>query len=408
MKRWARYLALTLMLGCAMMANTSPGHSENVSEGENIISLRASYPIPNEFKHESAWAHDNRRFALAIGNEVLIFDTGDPDSKPRSLNSSIGPVADSFIAWSPDDEMIAVSQGSGKKNGVSVYRVADGELLAQRLLETSTEGDLVYREFLKGKGPVTFSLDGKSLWVTRAPLLALKAPPFLYAIRLSLPGLEMQDELKIEPPIEGRPIMVHNVYIDSPAGRPILSLAALANMAPTGAPIYAPFAYAIDLETKTEVFPHFVLSNENRSGFFRSPQHIYVPQDPSFILVRLTPGIETRPGVDHHPEFDRLFEGYDTRKGQVIVTYEGVNGDGPERGAIANSAVLPDGSLTIASWSRFLIDTVGGLVVLETKTGRVRQRIGNIPAYYIWLSPDGRSFAVTKGNHRLEIYSINH
>ena len=239
--------------------------------------------------------------------------------------------------------------------------------------------------------------------------LYLKAPPFVYAIRLSLPGLEMVDELNIEPPVERRPVMVQRLDIDTPAGRPLLSLVAGANLTLKPAyPLYVPFAYAFDLETKTEVFPHFALSNENRSGFFRTPRQIHVLQDPSFILVRLQAAVTTVPGVEHHPEFDRLFEGYDTRKGEVIVTYEGENGDGPERGAIANSAVLPDGSLTIASWSRFLIDTVGGLVVLETKTGRVRQRIGNIPAYYIWLSPDGRSFAVTKGNHRLEIYSINH
>ena len=318
MRVWACYAAFALMLGGTMNANASPALAENVLEGGNILSLQASYPIPNELTHGSAWAHDYHRFTFATGSEVLIFDTRDPESRPKSLSNSIGPVAFSFIAWSPDDELIAVSQGGGNKFGISIYRVADGRLLAQRLLKPSEDGDyrnfkleqdFPYREFFMGQGPVTFNLDGTSLWVSHPTLLFSNPLPFVYAVRLRLPDLEVVDEIKIEPPVEGRPVLVLHPHIDATAGRPVLTLAVWARMPSKGAPIFEPFAYAFDLETKAEVFPHFRLSNENRSGFFRLPEQIHVLRDPSLILVRLTPAVGTRPGVRSPPGIRPSFRG---------------------------------------------------------------------------------------------------
>lgn len=168
-------------------------------------------------------------------------------------------------------------------------------------------------------------------------------------------------------------------------------------------------AYGFDLGRKTQLFSPFKLDN-NRSGLHRGPAELILSPDDSYGLVRFnnTTSWNGKDPIDK--TLDRLFEGYDTRTGQRLVSFGGQNGDKPEAGVIDRSVLSQDGQMIVGLWHRGRTRE-GGLVVLDAHNGAVRQRIrfgemALLAPMRVTLSPDGTRLASFTNYNEIRLYRI--
>jgi len=253
---------------------------------------------------------------------------------------------------------------------------------------------------------MAFAEQGRSLWV--ACTIASASEPFAAALKLNVSDLSDSDRLLITPPVAGQNAQSARFSFARIGGK--LTLAALVGSVTDvfERPYFRKvrfFGRGIDLETKKDLFPQFELVDDNRSGFFRKPDELMLFPGVNFAVVRMSAAVSQVPGVPHDEQFDRLFEGYDTRTGERVVAYAGNGDHKPESGVIGTIAQLPDGALIVGRWSR--ADTgQGGLIVLAARTGTVVQRISFGRASQMALSADGRRVATVTFNGELRVYRV--
>jgi hypothetical protein len=166
------------------------------------------------------------------------------------------------------------------------------------------------------------------------------------------------------------------------------------------------FGYAIDLHAKLAIFQPFELIDDNRSGYFREAREIIPFPDHTFALVRFETGVSEVPGVPHRPEFDRLFEIYETRTGDRTAAYGGDASQSVEKGVIGNVALFDSGARMLAGWSSARAQQ-GGLLVIEPQSGRVLQRIVGARVMTIALSPDEKRLFVVTYAGAFRLYRVN-
>jgi hypothetical protein len=224
---------------------------------------------------------------------------------------------------------------------------------------------------------------------------------FPIAVKHRLPDFVVEDRIELKTPIDGKAAVPHYSFGHF-GGNQLLT--ALVGYYISGTIRY--FAYAFDLERKTELFPNFEAVDDNRSGLSRPPQQVTLLPGGTFALIRLSTATYMKPGTVPNYTFDRLFEGYDTQTGQRIVAYGGPSDATPEAGVIGEAALLHDGRSLVGRWSR-AATREGGLLVFDARSGTVRQRIRFGQTYQLALSPNGRRVATITAQGELRIYRVN-
>lgn len=400
------------------------GAPNETSEGEALLTFEKAIALdrPSIF----VWAPDNRHVAISNLGRLLVVDVDNPSGSGRPVADKIGLAV---AAWSPDGAMLALSQSAP----VSCVRVID----------TATGGEIVRREtslqqryqgFLFSHQPITFTPDGRALWVANEKIFPGHHNDSGIALKLDIRTLEALDRFDAPLPMAGERTSFDNLSFSHDNGSTQLlytATAVLLSERTQGRPPRKYFAYGYDLETKRELFPKMPIAEDNRSGFFREPRQLLTLPDKRSLLVRLDTGIGGRPGIPHHPEFDRQVEIYDCQSGQLIAHYLGLvgasgqpeipegddlemliaftrsKGSEVERGVVGNIVARPDRNFAIGWWNSALIDR-GGLVVIDPLTGRVRQRIIGMQAGAIALSPNGKCLAlIAKYYDAILFYSVN-
>jgi dipeptidyl aminopeptidase/acylaminoacyl peptidase len=368
------------------------------SEGEPILVYERSYRL-TDHPHVMVWAPDSQRIAFKEFNRgrLTVLDTDEQGGTARPIADKIFGAS---VAWSPAGDTIAVSQSS-HFSGIRLLSAHDGRELARR----EHGRDVPHERCDTRRGSVAFSVDGHSLWVT---CRVIRAPGSLtLALRRDSADLSLRDELRIDAPVSDQFTTNSHSAISWHGERPHLS-ALLASQIPKDKfsfSVTGMYGYVIDLESKTELLARFTLSDDNRSGYFRRPDELILFPGANFALARLNSGISTRPDVPVEPKFDRLFDGYDTRTGERIVSYGGETDDTPENGVIGGVAIIPGSDVMIGRWARASARH-GGLIVLEWKTGLVRQRIIGARVGRIALSPNGERLAVVTYETELRLYRV--
>ena len=391
-------LAVLGYLTGAAVAESSLAADEG-SEGRPILRLEKRIGI-KDHPQTMVWSSDNRHLAIKGFNDgkLYVYDANSADGATRVLAERIGAAS---LAWSPDGQIIAINQSPSA--AIRLIAARDGREVGRR--------DIPHRQPYENCPfstlPIAFTADGRSLWATCGRENATTSFPV--ALKLRLPDLVAEDRLMLNPPVADEKARSRSYSLARVGGKLTLSTItrSVTNVYESfGIIKQRVFATGFDLETKEQWFPRFELTDDNRSGYFRTPQELFLFPDPNFVLVRMFPNISERPGFPHDRSFDRLFEGYDARTGQRIVTYGGDNDGLPESGAIAAAQVLPNSALMIGQWSRAKPDS-GGLVVFDPRTGSVVQRIRiGRTSPHLAVSPNGQRLAHITYRGEIRLYRI--
>jgi WD40 repeat protein len=364
---------------------------EETSEGQRILVYEKSIQL--KYAPQSmAWAPDNRHLAVKGFNDAKlhVIDTRDDTASDRIILDNVGNAS---IAWSPDGQTIAVHHRSGGFNGIQLASVLNAQETARRVV--GNDGCLL------AANPIAFTHDGSALWLTcRFPMLT--APEtFPVAIKYRLPDLVADDPLVLQSPVaDGKAVtfaysLAHinnSLWLSAIIGYDVSGTRRL-------------FAYGFDLGRKAELFPHFEPADDNRSGLFRYPNQLILVPDATYGLVRLSTGTRRPPGVSTDDTSDRLFDGYDLRTGQRLVTFGGNNSQAPEAGVVGEVALLRDGRSLVGRWSRAAARE-GGLVIFDARTGTVHQRIRFGENLLLALSPDGGRLASLTRQNEIRLYQV--
>jgi WD40 repeat protein len=366
---------------------------DETSEGEAILVYEKSIKSRLPPGSSVAWSPDNRQLAVGFADGKLhVLDSN--DGTDRVILSDIGGAS---FAWSADGRTMAVHQ-SVLPHGFRLLSVADAHEIGRWSV---TQTELNDGRCPSTNMPMMFTDDGKALWVTCRTSVRHVPVTFPIAVKHRLPDLSVEDRIELKTPIDGKAAVTH-YSLGRFGGNQ--SLTALIGYHIPGKLRY--FAYAFDLERKTELFPNFEAADDNRSGLSRPPQQVILLPDGTFALIHLAPWTYMKTGTVPDYTFDRLFEGYDTHTGQRTVAYGGPSGAIPEAGVILEAALLPDGRSVVGLWSR-AATREGGLVVFDARSGAVRQRIRFGQTFQLALSPNGRRAATITAQGELRIYRVN-
>ena len=384
----------------AALAGKDP---DAISEGEEFLTFEKAVTLP-DVPLPLEWAPDNRHIAMVgyPGGGIFLLDADAPAGSGWANPQRMGPAA---FAFSPDGAMLAVLQEAP----IAMLRIFDtrsGKEMARR--ETSLQNR--YEGFLFNENPLTFTPDGRSLWITNGRRFPSDAQFPGIALKLDAGKLEAQDRFDTPPLPAGYNVgfdrSCYSFLHDNGSTQMLFYRVESLPWEGNARPLRHYFAFGYDLETKAALFPKMLVAEDNRSGFFRSPSRLFLLHGGSHLLVLLNTALSGRPGIPHHPEYDRLIEVYDLQSGQLIADYFGENSPNIERGAVGNLAFHPNGNLLIGRWNNAL-DQRGGLVVFEPLTGTVRQRIIGAPVSSIALSPNGRRLALIADNRQVRFYTVN-
>lgn len=368
------------------------------SEGQQILTFEKSIQL-SFVPERLEWSPDNRHLAAKGFNDgkLHIIDSDDERAIDRVILDRIGRAS---IAWSPDGQVVAVNQ-SAPIYGIRLASVVDAREIGRRQLVPGQKIDAC----LSASMPMAFTDDGKGLWVTCsfAPRVGARGvlPNFPIAEKYRLPDFSDEDRITLQSAIPGAGVLASvSSLARASAG---ISLSAIVGFHTPG--LTRRFAYGFDLGSKAELFPPFEIVDDARSGMSRFPSQIITLPDRSFVLIRLSGGVSTRPGQQVDEKFDRLFEGYDPRTGQRTIAYGGLSGTAPERGVVGQIALLRDGRSIVGRWSRAAARE-GGMVVFDARTGAVHQRIRSTENSLLSLSPDGRRVANVTRQGEMRLYRV--
>jgi hypothetical protein len=368
--------------------------AEEISEGRRILVFEKSISLKyGTLRME--WAPDNRRLAVIAMKgytdppNLQVIDTGDDKAADRVILKGVGH--DGSIAWSPDGQTIAVHHHTGAFYGIQLVSVINAREVAQR------SG---YDGCLSAANPMAFAHDGGALWVTcRFSVRALETFPV--AIKYRVPDLVSDDRLVLQSPVAGARAGTFAYSLASINDR--LRLSVVIGYDAPGTRRH--FAYGFDLGRKTELFPHFETVDDNRSELRRYPAELILSPDTTYGLVRLSTGTFRHSGMSTDKTLDRLFDGYDIRTSQRVVTFGGMSEKVPEAGVVGQTASLRDGETIVGRWSR-AATSEGGLVVMNARTGAVHQRIRFGQNTLLALSPDGTRLAILTYQNEIRLYRV--
>lgn len=354
-----------------------------------------------DYPYAMIWSPDSRHLAikgLDSGN-LQIYDTSTPNARARTLAEGVGPAS---LAWSRDGGLIAVNQSS-PISMLRLLNVADGREVGRR----SVSG----RPALEGcpfQGhSMAFAIDDRSLWVTCGQ--DGRTTDFPLALKFSVPDLVAEDRIAVSPPVTGERARSF-IYLWTSGHNTLLLSAIVYSVTSIPEPPSFKqrfFAYAFDVERKTELFKPFELADDNRSGQFRKPQALYLIPGTTTAIVRLLSGWTEAVGMPNKPEFDRLFESYNTRSGHRLSTHFGDDKQSrPDSGAIAAAVLLPGGKAMVGHWTREA-PRRGGLIVFDPLTGSILQRIQiQRSGPHLAVSPNGQWLASATLDGEIQIYRI--
>lgn len=406
MQLWLRSRLGLLMvlagLACPTGAAVAQGSlaADEASEGRAILRFENRIGI-KDHPQIIAWSSDNRHLALKGFNDgrLYVYDANSADGAVRVLADRIGRVA---LAWSPDGQTIAVKQ-QAPITAIRLLSAHDGKEIGRRDIPPRQP----YENCSFSDLPIAFTDDGRSLWATCGKMNATTSFPI--ALKLRLPDFVAEDRLMLSPPVSDEKTHSRSYSLARVGGKLTLSTItrSVTNVYESfGIIKHRVFATGFDVDAKAQWFPRFELTDDNRSGYFRTPQELFLFPDRNFVLVRMFPAISERPGFPHDKSFNRLFEGYDAQTGKRIITYGGSNGVQPESGAIGAAQVLPNSELMIGQWSRVNPDS-GGLIVFNPRDGTVVQRIRiGRTSNHLAVSPDGQRLAHITYRGEIRLYRI--
>jgi WD40 repeat protein len=390
------------VLACPTGAAVAQGSlaADEASEGRAILQFEKRIGI-KDHPQIIAWSSDNRHLALKGFNDgrLYVYDANSSDGAVRVLADRIGSAA---LAWSPDGQTIVLNQ-QAPISAIRLLSAHDGQEIGRRDIPLRQS----YENCPLSGLPIAFTDDGRSLWMTCGRPNATTSFPI--ALKLRLPDFVAEDRLMLDPPVSDEKTHSRNYSLARIDGKLTLSTITLSvtNVYESfGIIKQRPFATGFDLDAKAQWFPRFELIDDNRSGYFRTPQELFLFPDRNFALVRMFPGTSERPGFPHDKSFDRMFDGYDARAGKRIVTYGGYNDGRPESGAIGAAQLIPHNELMIGQWSRVKPDS-GGLIVFNPRDGTVVQRIRiGRTSSHLAVSPDGQRLAHITYRGEIRLYRI--
>jgi hypothetical protein len=390
--RQPRFVAAAFVV-LALLAPRPALAADDISEGETILVYEKSIKPRLPPASRIAWSPNNRQLAVGFADgklHVLDSDNG----TDRVLLSGIGSAS---FAWSSEGRTMAVHQ-TLSPHGFHLLSVVDAREIGRWGITQREVQDDGCPSF---NMPMMFTDDGTALWVTCRTFVRHVPMTFPIAVKHRLPDFVVEDRIELKTPIDGKAAVPH-YSLGRFGGNQ--SLTALVGYLIAGKIRY--FAYAFDLQRKTELFPSFEAVDDDRSGLSRPPQQVILLPGGTFALIRLSTATYMKPGTVPNYTFDRLFEGYDTQTGQRTVAYGGPSDATPEAGVIGDAALLHDGRSLVGRWSR-AATREGGLLVFDARSGTVRQRIRFGETHQLALSPNGRRVATITAQGELRIYRVN-
>jgi WD40 repeat protein len=432
-----RIFWLCLWLLILVGADTVP-----TGQGQEILRFLRQIPVPdNEFPTYMVWSPDGRYLALTTFNGLgFVLDvTGrDPARELRyhleasefpTTDTEIGrstrkryielggwlPISDGVLAWSPDDKWLATA-AYGSFDGVHLFSVEQGYKEVARFKNPHAE-DPTAGCWLALFGPssgktMAFTSDSRSLWVGCVARSTQKSSPFIAAIKLRLPDLVQEDQLVLDPPVEGVPADPWKFNFQMINNHLILNIIIWSNSYRKdwrNESIEERYVYSHDLENKQEVFPHFRLEPDDTSGFDRIPMCILVHRDRARVTVvygtaytQLHP-----PGGRLHESLDRLAETYDTGSGRRISAFGGLSK--LDSHDFWDAALFGASDRLVTTTERNNIgryyDT-SDITVFDGQDGRQLQKITDKFLNLIAVNEDQKLIAVSEGNDRMGTRAI--
>jgi|GEM_PF-5271082 len=372
--RWAAGLIfLVLLLGVFItpVRNRIFAVTPSVS-GENVLQFQFETRTPGFLTGAPfAWSPDGKRLISgmltrpdAAGRQdvsLWMFDVDGEKAVGRRVLDGRG-TADAGIAWSPDGELLAVV----KTDEIRVYSTRDFREISYRRIAAG-DPDLDNPQRVSLPTAVAFAKDSASLWIAR--LGQNVRARFGAAVRLDARTLNVIDSYEIDPPIPGNRTVSASTTIEAtPDGPRLLALIASYTgiKAPNGADTAHRFAYGVDLDNKRELFPHFRLVEEN--NIFQSPLDFLLSPDNAILITFLPTTTDPRQDLRNYRDTDV----YSTATGQRTALFDTAKVHSEEHPSLRFFG--RSGAVLIAKSYR-VSDKAPGLIVFETNTGAIIQRV---------------------------------
>jgi WD40 repeat protein len=361
---------------------------EETSRGQQLLVLDRTIATTGSAM-TSTWSPDNRFLLLDLARgrwEASLLDL----ASGQLLDKAIAKSGLEATAWSSDGKYLAVISGDRTIDGqmpplggIRVLSIASlGEVGA---FPASRKGC----DFRLGRKLLAFTADSKFLWVgcfardTSSPAM----------IKLKIPKLEIEDELRLSPP----PGVLQAHFSPQTISREANDLILSGSFHPrkqSGMASIDGAVAAFSLTKKSPIYP----------SFFPGSPFVIIRHTEDSSLVFLYSAKGGTPDYSRGgAPIDWKIEVWDTRSQKRVSTFGGAT----DAGTLTTSLVsIPQSNVLVRAFGPRSSSRMT-LIVIDDRTGTVLQELGPFRTRGgVVVSPDGSSVAVF-GFNDIRIYKVN-
>jgi hypothetical protein len=371
------------LVGCIFLATISVAAEEgkpNIPSGsQRILTLEARIKLP-DYPWRLAWSPDNETIAVTQYNkgELRLVHLKDHTVGEPVLTHFPGSAP---IAWSPRMAYLVAAQ----RGGIRLFSTADWREVAG--VPSPHDGCHSQTET-----PPAFTTDGAYIWVSCAQHSTHGG--YLAAVKLAVPDLQIADRLPLESPdIEKRLSALHDTI--KLQGTRVAFSTIIAKYVPSkpGYPEIPSYTLrAFDLNRRSEISAPVDLGQFGWGGGFMidTPIQSLVAIDEMIAVVR---------GWSRDYQITTI----NLATGEKLAALASIR-DKSYQG-LKDIRIVSNGSLLIGAVSQLRTAT-GGIYIWDTSSGNLVQRASDEPVAWIELSANERNLAAISRDELL-IYRVN-